>query len=109
MQLEVRSRGMEVTTALTDYCSNRIATHLGRFASEVETVTIRIDDLNGPRGGIDKRVQIHVVLRRAPAINVEVAKTEVWTAIDNVTLRVGACVARNLKRRSQLYLRERAL
>ena len=109
MQLNVRSRGIEVTSALTDYCSNRIATHLGRFASEVEKVTIRIDDLNGPRGGIDKRVQIHLVLRRAPAINVEVAKADVWAGIDNVTSRVGACVARNLKRRSQLYLRDRSL
>jgi hypothetical protein len=46
-------------------------TRFARFGHVVERVTVRIRDVNGPRGGIDIECRIKVVLSRLPSVVVE--------------------------------------
>ena len=44
---------------------------LGKFADSIERVTVRVRDVNGPRGGVDKTCRIKVVLSGLPSVIVE--------------------------------------
>jgi len=60
MKIEVRFRGLESSDALRDHASRRVQSHLSRFGHEVTEVVLRIADVNGPKGGLDKRCQVTV-------------------------------------------------
>ncbi len=55
---------------------------LGKFAPSVERVSVRLFDLNGPRGGIDQRCLVKVVLSGLPGVVVERRYVTLQTAID---------------------------
>ncbi|HJQ53971.1 MAG TPA: hypothetical protein VJ825_09010 [Gemmatimonadaceae bacterium] len=46
-------------------------TRFARFGRAVERVTVRIRDVNGPRGGVDIECRIKVVLSRLPSVVAE--------------------------------------
>jgi ribosome hibernation promoting factor len=58
MEVEVRIQGTDLADAVRSYATRRIRFALGRFASRVGRVMVRISDNNGVRGGIDQRCHI---------------------------------------------------
>jgi hypothetical protein len=59
MRISLKASGL-AKDGLVDFVNRRAATGLGRFSNRVHTVTVRLQDLNGPKGGIDKRCTIEV-------------------------------------------------
>ena len=55
MYLAIRGRNAGSIQNVTDYCLRRVLIGLRRFEGRVGQVTVRLNDINGPRGGIDKR------------------------------------------------------
>lgn len=67
---------------------------------------MRLTDVNGPRGGIDKHCVIEV---RGPAlvpIVIRERDADLYAAIDRAAERVDRTVARRLSRNQTLYLRD---
>ncbi len=60
---------------------------------------LRMDDVNGPRGGADKRILI--VARLAPAwdVRVEDLDGDLYVAIDRAADRLDRAVTREMERR----------
>ena len=44
---------------------------LGKFATSIERVSVRVTDTNGPRGGVDQVCNVKVVLSGLPSVVVE--------------------------------------
>jgi ribosome-associated translation inhibitor RaiA len=59
---------------------------------------VQLSDINGPRGGIDKRCQIEVQLKGTPNVVIEDVEADLYAAIDRAAERVGRTVARRLSR-----------
>lgn len=73
----------------------RFAFALGRFRNHVETATVRLTDLNGPRGGRDKRCAVAVRVRGIRRqIFVEDTDSTAASAITNAAARTGRTLAR---------------
>ena len=53
------------------YIRRRLGEKLGKYASSIERVTVRVRDVNGPRGGVDLLCSIKVVLSGFPSVVVE--------------------------------------
>ncbi len=60
MKLRLVARGIELTADLKDYVRRRIHFALGRFAGRIQSITVRLADVNGARGGVDKSCEIRV-------------------------------------------------
>jgi hypothetical protein len=60
MKIQIRKRRVEVSDALRAYVERRLGFALGRFGDRLGPITVRFSDVNGHRGGVDKRCQIHV-------------------------------------------------
>src|SRR5512142_370667 len=55
MRREFRWKNSPRSIATEAYASRRGELALDRFASEIEVLTHKFEDLNGPKGGVDKR------------------------------------------------------
>ena len=74
MAISVRGYGMHVSRKIRRLVDRRVAFELSRFGRQVRAVTVNLEDLNGPRGGIDKRCSMQADL--APGDTVRVEKTD---------------------------------
>jgi ribosome-associated translation inhibitor RaiA len=97
--LRVHTRGAMLTPALQKYVMDRVARKLKKFAPAIQRVTVRIDDINGPRGGIDKRCRAKVVLRGLPNVLVEHQDHRVRAAVDGALRGTATAVRGALGRR----------
>jgi putative sigma-54 modulation protein len=103
MQVDIRFRGLEPSPFLKDFALRQVQFHLSRFGEEVTGVLVRVSDVNGPRGGLDKRCQISV---RGPKVasNVESQSGDAYAAVDLAVKRLARTLRRHLERLHALQL-----
>ena len=101
MRLEIRSHDLEFDQELRDSIESRIQFVLGRFCNRITRVTVFLSDLNGPRGGIDKRCRIVVRLVPAGQVFVEDTDADLGVVVDRAMDRVGQSVRRELERQRE--------
>ena len=87
-----------LSDALRQYVERRLRFALDRFDHRLDQLQVRLDDVNGPRGGLDKRCRIIVVGRPSWRIQVEGTGTTFDRAIDSAAARATRSVGRLLKR-----------
>ncbi len=81
-----------------DYVRTRLAFALGRFAPRLASVVVRIDDLNGPRGGEDTRCTIRVRMKGRDEFVVHDTATDARQCVDRAADRMQQLVARVVDR-----------
>jgi ribosome-associated translation inhibitor RaiA len=77
----------------------RLGMQLGKFARNIERISVRLDDVNGPKGGVDRRCQIKVVVDGLPSIVSEAQATHWWDAFNVAVDGAEEAVRRALRRR----------
>ncbi len=107
MKTQVRFRGIEASESLSEYASRRAHLRLSRFGSQVASVVVRISDLNGPRGGKDKRCQVTATGPGLGTVNVSETHDDAFAAVDLVFDRVSRTIGRNIERAREAHLASR--
>jgi ribosome-associated translation inhibitor RaiA len=79
--LHVRFHGVDISDAFVERARDRIDRKLARF-SNVGRVTVRVEDQNGPKGGVDMLCRIKVVVPSGATIVAEAQGTDVYFAFD---------------------------
>ncbi|MGD8926796.1 MAG: HPF/RaiA family ribosome-associated protein [Thioalkalispiraceae bacterium] len=98
MQIEIQTRDFALAEALGAYIEQRINFALSSRYDQIKRIQVRLLDINGPRGGIDKRCQIHITLPRLRDIVIEDTEQDLYVAIDRATDRAARTVHRRLAR-----------
>lgn len=101
MELEVRGRHLQVSEALRAHLARRLGFALGRISHRIGTIRVRLEDVNGPKGGIDKRCRIRVAGDGGWLVLVEEHDSDVYAAVDRAAERAGRAVQRTLERLPQ--------
>ncbi len=99
MAFEIRCKDPSVTDELREYAERRLHFALDRFPN-VRRVAMRLDDLNGPKGGKDKFCRIVAKLGFASVV-VEEVQMDWCVAISRGTHRLAQTIARELGRANQ--------
>lgn len=97
--IHIRNFGTPITADDRDYLRRKLEARLSRFGKRVERSSVRIEDANGPRGGVDKRCRIKVVLSGLPSVTVEEQHGTLRTALDGALRRIATAVGRAVERR----------
>ena len=103
----VRVIGVELDEEDRDLIRKKLGTKLGKFASPIERVTVRMTDANGPRGGVDHVCNVKVVLSGLPSVVVERRDASPHVAIDLALRATEQAVRRSVGRRRMKPLRPR--
>jgi hypothetical protein len=77
----------------------KLGTKLGKFASSIERVSVRAEDVNGPSGGIDHECRIKVVLSDLPSVVFVERNASLPAAIDRALAGTERAVRRAVRRR----------
>ncbi|WP_406696988.1 HPF/RaiA family ribosome-associated protein [Singulisphaera sp. Ch08] len=99
MQLEMRGMNYELQDELKDHIERRLQFALGRFAARIDRLAVRISDVNGPRGGIDKHCRISIALVPRGVVMVEGSGDDPFALVADAAKRAGRSVRRTLERR----------
>lgn len=91
---DIRSEATEV------HARKRANSMLDRFAEKIRAVSLKFEDLNGPKGGIDKRCTVEIVGQFAPLI-ASANATNYFIASNRAIGKLKRGVVRALER--QLY------
>lgn len=98
MEVEVRIQGADLEEAVRKYAARRVRFALGRFASRVGRVLVRVSDINGHRGGVDQRCHIRVDLPSRGQVVLDQVDANVFAAIDRASTRIGEAFRRKIQR-----------
>jgi hypothetical protein len=82
-----------------DYIRRKLGMKLGKYATSIERISVRVTDVNGPRGGVDQRCTIKVVLSGLPSVVIERRHTHVRGALDAGLQATSEAIRRILARR----------
>ena len=98
MKLEVRSRGYKLSEALQLHIERRIEFAIDRFAHRVSSVTARVTCRKNGRTNQDQLCTLEVHLIPFGTVVIEERNADLYTAVDRAADRLGAGMARLLKR-----------
>ena len=99
MQVLFKSRHPQAT-ALRDLTEHRVRFVLRRLGWLVPRAEVQMSDVNGPRGGIDKRCQEELRTNGAGSVVVASVANDWRTALDNALARASRFLVRLWRRRS---------
>lgn len=104
MKLQFRSNDLEGRLWQQSTAST-LRQSLGRLFGLVASMKVRLDDVNGPRGGVDKRCKVEVLVHGSGPVAVS-ATARTWQAsVDAVALRLRQKVLDQLHRSAMMEQR----
>jgi CBS domain-containing protein/ribosome-associated translation inhibitor RaiA len=95
----IRSVGPVLGVVERDTIRRKLGRKLGKFVAHIERVSVRLEDVNGPRGGVDKLCRIKVTMVGMPTVVVEKQHEDLWTAIDGALAGAQRAVRRAIEKR----------
>jgi putative sigma-54 modulation protein len=98
MRIVIQASGFVLTEALRSYTEQRVATALGWAGERMRKLAVSLSDINGPRGGIDKRCKIQVQLGKGQEVVIEDTEADLYTAIDRAAGRADRALVRRIAR-----------
>ncbi len=98
MQIDVQARDFSLTEALRSHIDRRLGFALSNRDDHIQHIIVRLSDINGPRGGSDKRCHIQVVLPGLRDVVIEDTESDLYFAIDRAADRAGRTVSRRIAR-----------
>lgn len=98
MQLDIQTNGFSLTDGIRNYATRRMQFALDRNDGHITHARISLADINGPRGGVDKRCQINLVMAGQSTIVIEDTEADLYVAIDRASDRCERTLTRRLER-----------
>ena len=102
MKSTIIARGIDASQSLRDYIMDCVDAALLHVEDSIHSITVRISDLNGPKGGVDKRCQIQLKIPGRPEMVVSEVSDSLTAAIYRAAQRAGRAVGRALERANEL-------
>jgi ribosome-associated translation inhibitor RaiA len=96
--LHIRAADVPLEPSLRTWIQERTMRQLGKFASHVERISLRFEDVNGPRGGRDTVCRAKIALSGLPSIVVEQRARTARTAFDLVVASAGRALRKAVGR-----------
>ena len=95
----IRVLGVELDRDERTYIRRKLGMKLGKFGSSIDRVSVRVEDVNGPRGGVDHECRIKVVLSDQPSVVFVQKDASLTAAIDRALAGSERAVRRAVRRK----------
>ena len=98
MDIRLFDGSIKTTEAQHAYIMERVGAAAARLKDVPCTIDVRLTDLNGPKGGVDKQCAISVTPPGLAAVRVEEQASEYYPAIDAAAAALKRSLAKALER-----------
>lgn len=99
MKIHLSPSGFLTSPFLRDYLANRIGSAFSFARHKITAISVRLADLNGPRGGRDKLCQVSVQIPGHAEIIVRDVEENIYTAVDCAIKKAAYRATQMIKRR----------
>ncbi len=101
MRIEIHTDKFLLTDSLREYVERRVQFALSWAHQNLRKVTLRLDDINGPKGGADKSCRIQIPISGGTPVVIEEVQSDLYVAIDRAVERAGRALSRKLQRKRE--------
>jgi ribosome-associated translation inhibitor RaiA len=102
MRVEIRARHIPLTEDLRTHCERRVRFAMDRLSDRVREVVVRLEDANGPRGGVDKVCRVTLRLEHGRELTLESKDSRMEAAVDRAVDRAEQAVTKAVGRAQRL-------
>ena len=106
MKITIKSHQLQLDQETSISMERRLRFALSRFGDSINRVTVRLTDLNGPKGGIDKECLIVVKLQKGGEVIVQGSGMDCNATLNYCADRIGRAVDRELTRYRRAPIRK---
>ena len=107
VQAHIRALGIYLNETTRTSIRRKLDRKFRKFAKSIERTSVRLEDVNGPRGGVDHVCRIKVVLRNLPTVVYENQDVSLDTAVGGAITGAERAVRRTLQRARGKPIRKR--
>ena len=100
MQIDIQSLNFTLTDGLRERVEHRLRFALTRFQDQLGAINVRLSDINGPRGGVDKRCLVRIKATGSSDIVVVDTEADLYVAVDRAVGRAQRTLERQRQRAS---------
>ncbi|MBN2576131.1 MAG: HPF/RaiA family ribosome-associated protein [Deltaproteobacteria bacterium] len=104
MKVHVRCTGLPHSHSLVEHTTRRVHQHLSRFGDRLAGVEVRLSDVNGPRGGRDKRCQVIAHGPGLGLLRIEELHEDFYGGVERALARLSQAVGRGIARARERYV-----
>jgi ribosome-associated translation inhibitor RaiA len=101
MNIHIETDGLDSRPTLAEHTKKRLAYAIGYASDNIESIKVKLSDINGPCGGIDKSCHLTIHIRGMEPVVIEDIQLDIFSAIDRAADRAGRSVVRNISRHRQ--------
>ncbi len=98
MRIDIHANSFPLTDAIEQHVMSHVLSALKPVKRRVKRVLVRLEDINGNHGGVDKVCRIIVLLQSAKHVVVETIDADLYSAISRSAGRVRRAALRVTKR-----------
>ena len=103
MNLTLHFNTPQATPTLKTEAVEVLTSALERFASHIRYVMVSVQDVNGPRGGVDKQCRCVLHLKRRPPIVIQDADESILNMLLRVAHRSAYTLSQEIERKQTSY------
>ncbi len=101
MEPKIHGQNISVGDHLDDHVRRQMEFALGQFDSWISSLDVHLEDVNGPKGGVDKQCRIVLGLKGGRTIKVQDIDVDMTVAINRAADRLSHVVSRETEKRRE--------
>lgn len=99
MKTHIQAMDFSLTNALESFIKQHTEKSMRASANLIDHVSVRLKDLNGPKGGCDKECSVEVVIPNSPSIVVTKRNSNAYACIREALGRAARVTLRKISRK----------
>ena len=100
--IDIQVQHFSLTEAMENHIKQKLSPMHQHFGDRILSAHVHLSDVNGPKGGENKKCLIHVELQKLPTVIVEDTQDNLYTSIDNCCHSAERAVRKSLERQQTL-------
>jgi len=102
MNIQLQTQGFDLTDAISSHVQKQMNFNLVNFESHIVSVDVFLSDINGPKGGPDKKALVCVRLDSRSTVTIERTREDLYAAITLVSRQAKRTVRRTLNKHRRM-------
>ena len=102
MRIFLQTQGFDLTPEIDAHVRKQMNRSLARLEQHIIAVAVFLGDVNGPKGGMDKKALVCVQLTSRLAVRLEVVHDDLYTAISLASRKTKHAVKRTVRKHKRV-------